>query len=297
MTEVFYTAGVAYGIWLFTLFPVFKFHREANKRNIKVSPAIFSSECYSMLWRWLLTGFLRLGSIAFLMVAPLFFISFYLLKLDFGWWFYLIVFFILIVWGGGSLALFEVIDENLKKVNPKLDAIRKQLEELGKQPIPLLETTPSNQKGEFNGWRLKYILYKENFFNYIINKIGSFVLILGLLIFLGLPIIFAILTDDLQALHLIWIQPIGLFIGSMTLGFVGAIICICVNVPLTLLITMFEILGLKCGTAKRLQSIIKIEDEKLFIPIIIGVAAYCVYAWHTGDTEIVDEILVYYRFK
>ncbi|MDC1214635.1 hypothetical protein N8000_09245 [Rhodospirillales bacterium] len=294
MTEVFYTAGVAYGIWLFTLFPVFKFHREANIRNIKVSPAIFSSECYSMLWRWLLIGFLRIGGIAFLMGAPLLIIN-YLPKLEFGWWYLFIVPFFITVCVIFIL-LFVAIDENLEKVNPKLDAIRKQLEELGKQPIPLLETTPSNQKGEFNGWRLKYILYKENFFNYIINKTGSFVLILGILIFLGLPIISAILTDDFQALHLIWIQPIGLFVGLLILAVVGVIILICVNVPLILLIIMFEIFGFKCGAAKRLQSIIKLDEDN-YIHIIVGVAAYCIYVWHTGDTETLDYILVHYGFK
>ena len=45
------------------------------------------------------------------------------------------------------------------------------------------------------------------------------------------------------------------------------------------------------------SAIEKCYGEDNYIHIIVGVAAYCIYVWHTGDTESLDYILVHYGFK
>lgn len=228
-------AVLVYLGWLVYQFPLFELHREANKRNIEVSPPINSRECFSMFWRQVVkTSIHVLGAVLgmFICFAPPYYMhTMEIIPMPTGWWILLYVLIFMgwmIITTGIIVGLFAVLDSKLKGFNIPLDDVKKQLNDIKTQPLPFFETratTPPlvRQLQKLSGLN-RYKTLSERFPDGIIRpskpsplRYVLYALLIGFVVF---PIVVSVINDDWRKLHLYWVTPICL-IGLLLFFYLG----------------------------------------------------------------------------
>ena len=235
MNEYIYIAVIIYLGWLVYQFPLFELHREANKRNIEVSPPINSRECFSMFWRQIFkTSIYVLGAVLLMFVwfaPPYFFHTTEIIPRPTGWWilFYFVLFmFWMMITGGFVGAFSEILDSKFKGFNLPLDDVKKQLKDIKYQQLPsfgIQPTTPSfvrklQKLSGLDRYKTMEELYPDGIIRPSKPSPLRYILYALLIGFVVFPIVVSIINDDWRKLHLYWVIPIclGAFLLFLYLG-------------------------------------------------------------------------------